>query len=289
MEIHREFTVRGAGAERVIPLGTELVVGTRSDANLVLAAKGIASTHLMIHPASRGAYLIVGEIEGLTPVKVNDERIETGVRIVDGDIVSVGDVELHFRFQNIEEGRGVETRQVPKSRPALTPEELLHGLLELTTAAFDKKRYLSDVLALTVSSGRASAAALVTLPAGGRVQVEARIGNSTVRGWEHNAAPLRETEEQVQITLRDRSPAIFLPLARSDGEPISVLCCARRAGEEPFSTDDVSLLSSVSRQAATGLRRLRLEQEAQQLQEEILEISEQEQRRIGQDLHDGLC
>lgn len=294
MKTVREFTVRGSGAERVIPLGSELIVGSRADADLRLASPGIASTHLMIHPASRGGYLIVGELEGLTPVRVNGERVDTSVRIVDGDVVSVGDLELRFRFQSTEppSKRWQETRQIgapAEIGPVLTTQDLLYELLELTTAASDHEHYLSDVLALTIASGRASAAAFVTLAAGGRVQVVARAGTSPIEGWERNAAALRDTEERLQIVLGDRSPAIFVPLARSPGEPTSALCCARRVGEQPFSTDEGDLLSSVSRLVAAGMRRLRLEREAHKLQEEVLEIIEKEQRRIGQDLHDGLC
>jgi PAS domain S-box-containing protein len=49
-----------------------------------------------------------------------------------------------------------------------------------------------------------------------------------------------------------------------------------------FTKDDVHFLQSVANVVATAIQR-------QLFEEQILEISEREQRRIGQDLHDGLC
>ena len=49
-----------------------------------------------------------------------------------------------------------------------------------------------------------------------------------------------------------------------------------------FSNDDVHFLQSVANVLAAAIKR-------RELEEELLNISSNEQRRIGQDLHDGLC
>jgi PAS domain S-box-containing protein len=57
---------------------------------------------------------------------------------------------------------------------------------------------------------------------------------------------------------------------------------------DAFDRDEVKLLKQLASDMAFSVTSLRERQERQRLQREILEISDREQRRIGQDLHDGL-
>lgn len=56
-----------------------------------------------------------------------------------------------------------------------------------------------------------------------------------------------------------------------------------------FQQEESDLLQTLAGDIAYGLAALRTREERERLQRELLEISEREQRRIAQDLHDGLC
>jgi PAS domain S-box-containing protein len=56
-----------------------------------------------------------------------------------------------------------------------------------------------------------------------------------------------------------------------------------------FQPEETALLQNLAGDIAYGLAALRTRAERERLQHELLEISEREQRRIAQDLHDGLC
>jgi len=56
-----------------------------------------------------------------------------------------------------------------------------------------------------------------------------------------------------------------------------------------FQREEASLLQNLAGDIAYGLVALRTRAERERLERELLEISEREQRRIAQDLHDGLC
>jgi signal transduction histidine kinase len=56
-----------------------------------------------------------------------------------------------------------------------------------------------------------------------------------------------------------------------------------------FQKEEADLLQNLAADIAYGLVALRTRAERERLQRELLDISEREQRRIAQDLHDGLC
>ena len=56
-----------------------------------------------------------------------------------------------------------------------------------------------------------------------------------------------------------------------------------------FQREEAHLLENLAGDIAYGLTALRTRAERERLQRELLDISEREQRRIAQDLHDGLC
>jgi PAS domain S-box-containing protein len=73
---------------------------------------------------------------------------------------------------------------------------------------------------------------------------------------------------------------IVVPIPARDG-PYGVLH-ALAASKRTFTTDEVCFLQSVTNILATAIQRRSLEQE-------VLQIAESEQRRIGEDLHDTVC
>jgi signal transduction histidine kinase len=58
---------------------------------------------------------------------------------------------------------------------------------------------------------------------------------------------------------------------------------------EAFLPGEAGLLQKLAADIAYGLATLRTRAERERLQDELLHVSEREQRRIAQDLHDGLC
>src|SRR5262249_35186570 len=97
----------------------------------------------------------------------------------------------------------------------------------------------------------------------------------------------------LQLTLRTergRQPMesfralVAIPL-RHQEEILGALCLASRAQDE-LSQQTIAGLETIAGQAAAVIARIRTEES---LQSQILEISNREQARIGQDIHDGLC
>ena len=125
---------------------------------------------------------------------------------------------------------------------------------------------------------------------------EGFVGHATVHGG---------IESQAGFTLLMSAPVVVEDLARESrfrvpsllldhgivssitvvihgrGQPFGVLGVASNL-PRTFSEDDVHFVQSVANVLAAAIER-------RDLEEELLAISEAEQRRIGQDLHDGLC
>ncbi len=78
--------------------------------------------------------------------------------------------------------------------------------------------------------------------------------------------------------------AIALPLMVNGGN-LGTLCL-RSERQEPFDQEEVCLLMQLANDFAFGIHVLRSREERTALERELMEISEREQRRIGQDLHD---
>jgi signal transduction histidine kinase/PAS domain-containing protein len=61
------------------------------------------------------------------------------------------------------------------------------------------------------------------------------------------------------------------------------------AEADAFDAEERRLLSDLANDLALGIAALRLRAEREQLQRQLLNATEREQHRLGQDLHDGLC
>jgi signal transduction histidine kinase len=79
----------------------------------------------------------------------------------------------------------------------------------------------------------------------------------------------------------------LIPL-NHDGRAVGALALASHLVDEiPGQTQLV--IEAIAAQAAGAIARIRAEAERHRLERQILEISDREQARIGQDIHDGLC
>ena len=79
----------------------------------------------------------------------------------------------------------------------------------------------------------------------------------------------------------------FLPLSH-EHQLLGALVMGSHVNEEIPARSRV-VLEAVAAQAAGAIARIRAEGERHRLERQILEISDREQARIGQDIHDGLC
>ena len=145
----------------------------------------------------------------------------------------------------------------------------------LAEAGFEKGQLLAlnpTWAASTLRGGRPSAATLRT----GRITIARTTSpGPRFRLWKAEAKAL------------GFGSAIALPL-KSESGPMAVLTIAATE-TEAFDDGEVKLLTELAGNIAYAISTLRTRLERQQLQEEILTISEAEQRRFGQELHDGLC
>ena len=96
--------------------------------------------------------------------------------------------------------------------------------------------------------------------------------------------------EDLRAEKRFRSPPLLFDrhvmsglsvIIHGRGQPYGVLA-AHTTRRRRFTNDDVHFLQSLANVLAAAIER-------RELEEELLNISSNEQRRIGQDLHDGLC
>ncbi|HZD56166.1 MAG TPA: ATP-binding protein, partial [Anaerolineales bacterium] len=80
---------------------------------------------------------------------------------------------------------------------------------------------------------------------------------------------------------------ISLPLVYQ-GERVGQMLVALRTPREPFSPDEMKLLSNVARQAGAAVHAVRLTADLQRSRERLVTAREEERRRLRRDLHDGL-
>jgi two-component system, NarL family, sensor kinase len=84
----------------------------------------------------------------------------------------------------------------------------------------------------------------------------------------------------------DDAPLV-LPLAYGT-EPVGQLVLSPRAPGDPFSSTDRRLLNDLARQAETAIYAVRVTNDLQRSRERLVNVREEERRRLRRDLHDGL-
>lgn len=71
-------------------------------------------------------------------------------------------------------------------------------------------------------------------------------------------------------------------------EPVGQILISRRAGEDSFSPDEMTLLQNITRQVSVAAYAVQVTRDLQRSRERLVTAREEERRRLRRDLHDGL-
>jgi len=292
-----ELMVLREGAETTIPLLGELVLGSRADADLVLADPGVAPTHLAIRPWGEGEYLLVPDQRGRLPVVVNDHRVTQVHRLAHGDRVEVGALTLRFLWPTSRVAlAGAPAARTLESRGRLDPRRLfrrpdaereapralrtLYELLDLASTASSESDLLAGGLRLAVEGVGGERGAVLTADAGALRPLVVHPSPAPGKapplpfGADDVRAALVEGVASVGVDGEGR-PTACVPVAGGDGQPSGALCCARGPGADPLGPGDLDVLAAVARQVGLGLARVRLLKE---LRAKTLELERLDRR-----------
>lgn len=116
--------VEGAGAGRMVPLGTGVTVGRGRDADLVLADELVSRRHARLTPSGAGA--VVEDLGSRNGTFVNGEGIHGPSQLEPGDQLQLGVtlVELRSARQVAERPSAVHPVPPPLAVPARAPDYL---------------------------------------------------------------------------------------------------------------------------------------------------------------------
>jgi pSer/pThr/pTyr-binding forkhead associated (FHA) protein len=116
--------VEGAGAGRMVALGTGLTVGRGRDADLVLADELVSRRHARVTPSGAGA--VVEDLGSRNGTFVNGEGIHGPTELEPGDQLQLGVtlVELRSARQVAERPSAVQPVPPPLAVPARAPDYL---------------------------------------------------------------------------------------------------------------------------------------------------------------------
>ncbi|MFZ2096764.1 MAG: GAF domain-containing sensor histidine kinase [Anaerolineales bacterium] len=160
--------------------------------------------------------------------------------------------------------------------PHIPAERLVSAVLLFTEAEYDRP-------ALTVGSARhfTQSDMRVVLPGDSGL-----IGEVITDGTARSGANLAKDPELSRIvSLRDCSSAYCLPL-RAGLDTYGVLLFAH-SDPDFFTQSKCELLDIIAHQSVIAIQNARLYSDIQQEKERMIEIQEQEHRKLARDLHDG--
>jgi PAS domain S-box-containing protein len=240
----------------------------------------------------------MGTLGALSAVRTNGEEfpIEASISQVEVDGHKLFTVILRDVTERARAEAAVAIRARQQSAVADLSQHALTGR--------DLDRLTNDAVALVAQVLEIEFAKVLKLtPAGDALILQAGVG------WRDGCVGVRSEptgrESQAGFTLLSSAPVVMEDLAQETRfrppellaehgvvsgvsaiihgktKPFGVLG-AHTTSRRPFSSDDVHFVQSIADVLAAAIER-------RQLEEELLAATGREQRRLGQDLHDGLC
>ncbi|MCW8137518.1 MAG: sensor histidine kinase [Planctomycetota bacterium] len=276
-----ELTIQRGGEEMTVRLARQFIVGSRPDADLVVA--GVPPTHFVINPSKHGALMLV--LEHPERVAVNGRPARQAQRLSHGDAIEVQGVRLKYSSPSDSHPEMALSREpTPRStslRDAnasildsqniswFTSESDLYRALRtiyqlgsLSHAASSESALLEGALTLTMQGGRASEGAIV-----GRGE-DGDVVPLFVRRPEGAGSASTFALDQVLVALTsghtsvvgppEHLPTLCAPIVRPGSQPEGALCLKRAPGAPAFTTHEVELAVSVGRQLGSALERVRV-------------------------------
>lgn len=293
-----ELTIQRGGEEMTVRLARQFIVGSRPDADLVVA--GVPPTHFVINPSKHGALMLV--LEHPERVAVNGRPARQAQRLSHGDAIEVQGVRLKYSSPSDSHPEMALSREpTPRStslRDAnasildsqniswFTSESDLYRALRtiyqlgsLSHAASSESALLEGALTLTMQGGRASEGAIV-----GRGE-DGDVVPLFVRRPEGAGSASTFALDQVLVALTsghtsvvgppEHLPTLCAPIVRPGSQPEGALCLKRAPGAPAFTTHEVELAVSVGRQLGSALERVRV---LKSLRSSSLELSRLQRR-----------
>jgi len=235
-------------------------------------------------------------------------------RAIEAAPFPAGDQWLEVRFVPLRDARGAATammglcRDISKRKQAdilLQAQRDLGAGFSLTSDLDVALRHLLDII---LRLGAVDSGGVYLLnEASGEMTLAVHRGGSpafikAVSSWTPNSPQMQLLREgqpvfclyqdlPISHTAPRRSEGLrasaFIPLSHN-GRIIGALTLASKVADEiPRQTQIV--IEAIAAQAAGAIARIKAETDRQRLEGQILEISDRQQARIGQDIHDGLC
>lgn len=293
-----ELTIQRGGEEMTVRLARQFIVGSRPDADLVVA--GVPPTHFVINPSKHGALMLV--LEHPERVAVNGRPARQAQRLSHGDAIEVQGVRLKYSSPSDSHPEMALSREpTPRStslRDAnasildsqniswFTSESDLYRALRtiyqlgsLSHAASSESALLEGALTLTMQGGRASEGAIVGRGEdGGVVPLFVRrpegAGSASTFALDQVLVALTSGHTSV-VGPPEHLPTLCAPIVRPGSQPEGALCLKRAPGAPAFTTHEVELAVSVGRQLGSALERVRV---LKSLRSSSLELSRLQRR-----------
>lgn len=192
--------------QRVVDVLTPLSVGRSPECNVQLLSRAVSRRHAGFEPRADGIY--VYDLGSANGVKVNGIKVQGNQRLLDNDIVLVGDVNIRFRVTS----RTVNAGDTIDMRFTTPPENLVYQALSLPGVAFllpmnpeKLTRFRTDVLRRRIAALDIEEDARLKL----QISVNEAIDNAARHGNKMDPSlaiqiAFLEDDEEFVVSVRDQ-------------------------------------------------------------------------------------
>jgi signal transduction histidine kinase len=275
-----ELTILRGGEEITVRLARQFIVGSRPDADLVIA--GLPPTHIIINPGKAGALMLV--LEQREQALVNGLPAQQAQRLSHGDAITVPGARLKYSSPSdsnhqLALGHAAQTSaRDPAAQSSIVDSQniswftaesdvyralrTLYQLSALSNSASSESALLEGALELALQGARATHGAIVVRGEDGAivplfVRRPARAPNTPSFALDQVLVALERGHTSV-VGPPDGAATLCVPIIRPGAQPEGALCLKRAPDDTPFITVEIELVASVGRQLGSALERVRV-------------------------------